>query len=245
MLTYALITLTQISIWGTIIYVLSMTFTKLSILCLYIRVLVYDYVRLAAKIVLGIVLVSHVYVLATLLTACIPLDAFWDPSKRATAFCHPLSVYWSHAGLNIVTDFLIFLLPLTVIHKIRAPRPQKIALCIIFLLAFSVCIISLTRAVLLARDMDAVQQDVTWESATTANWNSFEINIAIICACLATLRPIVNRFFPTILSSYPSTLPDEEELSSMRGRQRPHWHEETGLSTVDLADQVATGSPKD
>jgi hypothetical protein len=110
--------------------------TKLSILCLYIRVLTYDYVRLAAKICLGIVLISHAYILATLFTACIPLDAFWDFAKRPTVYCHGLPYYWSHAGLNIATDFLIFLLPLTVLHKIRSPRPQKIALSIIFLLAF-------------------------------------------------------------------------------------------------------------
>lgn len=126
----------QISIIQTIIYLLSLTFTKLSVLCLYIRVLTYDYVRVAAKTLLGIVLISHIYILATLCTACIPFDAFWDFSKRETAFCQPMSVYWSHAGLNIVTDFLIFMLPLTVMHKIRTPRPQKIALLAIFILAF-------------------------------------------------------------------------------------------------------------
>jgi hypothetical protein len=116
-----------------------MTFTKLSILCLYIRVLSYNAVRLAAKVLLGIVLISHAYILGTLFTACIPFDAFWDFSKRPTAFCQPQAVYWSHAGLNIVTDFLIFILPLTVLNKIRCPRPQKIALSIIFLIAFRYC----------------------------------------------------------------------------------------------------------
>ncbi|KAM7214007.1 hypothetical protein V8F06_010641 [Rhypophila decipiens] len=200
----------KLSIILTIVYVLSMTLTKLSILCLYIRVLTYNRVRLAAKMLLGLVLVSHVYILATLATACIPLDAFWDFSKRDTAYCHPLSIYWSHAGLNIVTDFLMLLLPLVIVHRIRSPRPQKIALCVIFVLGFSVCIISLTRAGLLARDIDHSSGDVTWDSATTATWNSWEINIAILCACLTTMKPIVNRFFPHILSGYPSTLADED-----------------------------------
>ena len=128
--------LTQLSIIVTIIYVLSLTFTKLSILCLYIRVLSYSSVRLAAKTLLGIVLVSHAYILATLCTACIPFDAFWDFAKQSTAFCQPQAVYWSHAGLNVTTDFLIFILPLTVLHKIRCPVPQKIALSVIFVLAF-------------------------------------------------------------------------------------------------------------
>jgi len=120
----------------TILYVLSMTCTKLSILCLYIRVLTYDYVRLAAKTLLGVVLVSHAYILATLLTACIPLDAYWDLAKRPAADCRGLPYFWSHAGLNIATDVLIFVLPLTVLHRVRSPRPQKIALSVVFLLAF-------------------------------------------------------------------------------------------------------------
>ncbi|KAK0612261.1 hypothetical protein B0T14DRAFT_440946 [Immersiella caudata] len=229
----------EISLANTIIYLLCLTFTKLSILCLYIRVLTYDYVRRAAKVMLAVVAISHLYILATLFTACIPLSAFWelDPVKRAEAFCQPMSVYWSHAGLNIVTDFLIFILPLTVLHKIRSPRPQKIALVIIFLLAFVVCIISLTRVLLLDRDVKAGAIDVTWDAGKTSNWNIWETNIAIICACLTTMKPIVSKFFPGLLSPNPSTVPDEENISPMngaRGGRRPYG--ETGLSTVDGHD---------
>ena len=62
-----------------------MLFTKLSILCLCIRVLTYDSVRLAAKLLLGITLLSHLYTLCGLFTACIPLSTFWelDPIARA------------------------------------------------------------------------------------------------------------------------------------------------------------------
>ncbi|KAK5662176.1 hypothetical protein OQA88_8081 [Cercophora sp. LCS_1] len=234
----------KISIITTIIYVLSLTFTKLSILCLYIRVLTYDYVRLAAKTLLGMVLLSHAYILATLFTACVPLDAFWDFSKRETSFCQPLPVYWSHAGLNIVTDFLIFMLPLTVMHKIRTHRPQKIALFAIFILAFSVCIISLTRALLLARDVDRGATDVTWDAAGTANWNSFEINIAILCACLTTMKPVFARFFPGLLSPYPSAIPDEDEISAARGPRNARRNVETGLSTMDFVEPEILQPPK-
>ncbi|GAB1314744.1 Rhodopsin domain-containing protein [Madurella fahalii] len=232
---YDLMMYFKISFIGTIVYVLSMTFTKLSILCLYIRVLTYDRVRLAAKILLGVVLVSHIYILVALFAACVPLDAFWDFSKRETAYCHPLSIYWSHAGLNIVTDFLIFTLPLTVMGKIRATRLQKMALCVIFILAFSVCIISLTRALLLARDIASGAQDVTWGAAETANWNTWEVNIAIICACLTTMKPIVTRFFPGRFSPYSSTLPDEEDTSRGRGPRHRPLHGETELFTMEPA----------
>lgn len=105
-------------------------------LCLYIRVLTYPYVRLAAKVMVGVVTISSAWIIATSITACVPVDALWDMSKRMTARCHSGDVWWSHSGLNITTDFLISILPLTVLHKLHVPRRQKIALYLVFLLGF-------------------------------------------------------------------------------------------------------------
>lgn len=102
----------------------------------------------------------------------------------------------------------------------------------------SVCIISLTRAILLARDVNVPPEetDVTWDAAGTANWNVWEINIAIICACLTTMKPLVSRFFPGVLSPYPTTLPDEEDISAVRGPRNRRRNMETGLSTMDFGE---------
>ncbi|KAK1832566.1 hypothetical protein QBC39DRAFT_256421 [Podospora conica] len=222
----------------SILYISTLTFTKLSILCLYIRVLVYDYVRIAAKVLLAIVLVTHTYILVTMFTACIPLDAFWDYSRRPTAYCHGMDIYWSHAGLNIATDFLIFILPLTVLHRIRSPRPQKIALAIIFLLAFSVCSISLARVILVTQDVNGGLMDVTWEGVNTGIWNAFEVNIAIVCACLVTLKPVGAKIFPRLFTPNPSaSVPGTKEIEEARGPRSPpgRWGSEDAdlVATVD------------
>ena len=80
--------------------------------------------------------ISHVWIIVSIFTGCVPLAALWDMAAHQTAYCHPGSVYWSHSGLNITTDFLIFLLPLPVVKKLCVPRRQKIALYCVFLLAF-------------------------------------------------------------------------------------------------------------
>lgn len=128
----------QANLFENLLYTLTLLFVKVSILCLYIRVLTYDYIRLAAKILLGIVLFSHAWIFAAILTTCVPLNAFWDHLARdqGTYYCHPGSVFWSNFGLHVGTDFLIFLLPLPVIFRLRVVRRQKIGLCIVFLLAF-------------------------------------------------------------------------------------------------------------
>jgi hypothetical protein len=113
-----------------------LTSVKVSILCLYLRALRYDYVHTAAKILLATVIITHLWIIISIFTVCVPLDAFWNLAKKKDAYCHKFAVYWSHAGINIVTDFLIFILPLTVLRKMRIPPKQKMALGGVFVLAF-------------------------------------------------------------------------------------------------------------
>lgn len=69
-------------------------------------------------------------------TQCLPLNAFWDRSITAT-YCHSFSTYYIIVGIQIATDFLIFLLPLPVIWSMRsAPRNQKLMLFTLFSFGF-------------------------------------------------------------------------------------------------------------
>jgi hypothetical protein len=43
--------------------------------------------------------------------------------------------------------------------------------------------------------------DYTWNNVGAATWSSVELNVGITCACLPTLKPLVNRFFPKLLHS--------------------------------------------
>lgn len=102
---------------------------------LYLRTLTYDWTR---KVLLGfmaIVIITGTINLILDFTACIPLNAFWDGNVQAT-YCHSNEVYYALTGLQIGTDFLIFLLPLPVVWSIRAPKDQKIVLTIVFSFGF-------------------------------------------------------------------------------------------------------------
>jgi hypothetical protein len=43
-------------------------------------------------------------------------------------------------------------------------------------------------------------EDPSWDAAPIAIWSNIEINVAIVCACGMTLRPLAGRFFPDIFS---------------------------------------------
>jgi hypothetical protein len=109
--------------------------SKISILLLYLHIFTFQWVHRAGQVVLGFVIFTHLYIVCAVFTACIPLQAYWD--ERITgAYCHPQAVWWVNTSLLMVTDFLIFLLPLPVISTLNVSRRQRYALWLIFGLGF-------------------------------------------------------------------------------------------------------------
>jgi hypothetical protein len=115
-----------------------MFFTKISILILYMRILAHETMKVSAKVLLVIVVISHTWIVCNILTTCVPLEAMWNSNirKERKVYCHTTAVNWSNYAILIGTDFLIFLLPLPSLYLLRLPIRQKIALCLVFLAAF-------------------------------------------------------------------------------------------------------------
>jgi len=66
----------------------------------------------------------------------------------------------------------------------------------------SVCLVSLIRIVSIVR-LDFL--DITYTFSTISYWGAAEVNLAIICACLTTLKPLLVRLFPRLLGSTITT----------------------------------------
>ncbi|GKT41250.1 uncharacterized protein ColSpa_01431 [Colletotrichum spaethianum] len=220
----------EAGIFTNLFYSISLTLTKISILLLYIRILTYDLFRLLGKILLGVVLVSHTWIIISILTTCIPLSAAWnyDPSAPP-AYCHPISVFWGNAVMHLISDFLIFLLPLPVIATMRLPRRQKMGLYFVFCLAFLVCAISILRLVRLFHTDESLEQilDVTWSNVRIANLTNVEVHAAIVTACLTTLKPLLTRLFPALATSVTGS----GSSSTTFAATRDEW--EKNFSTAD------------
>ncbi|KAK3986059.1 hypothetical protein QBC44DRAFT_352606 [Cladorrhinum sp. PSN332] len=184
--------------YGILFYLLTLCFSKISILLLYIHLFTFKWARLAGQILLGTVVLTHLYMALVTFTACIPLVSYWD-FRLEKKYCHPQAVWWSNTGMHMVTDFLIFLLPMPVVWSIRLPRRQKLALSGVFGFGFVVCFISILRLIQLLRAQ--TNPDFTYGAAELSYLTAVEVNGAIVCACVMTLKPFVVRFFPRLLSS--------------------------------------------
>ncbi|KAK0734529.1 hypothetical protein B0T26DRAFT_670816 [Lasiosphaeria miniovina] len=191
--------------YGILFYTLSLVFTRISILLLYRRIFTYSWTKKAIQVVLTLVIAIGIWLVASVCTACVPLEAFWNWGLFYTqpVFCQPPNLWWGNAALHIVCDLVIMTLPLPVLSSLKLPRRQKIALIGVFALGFIICIISILRLVTLINVQAQAQQslDSTYTSAKLIFWTSVEVNASICCACMMTLKPLIQRWFPSLLSS--------------------------------------------
>lgn len=174
----------------SLFYHLSLCFTKVSILLLYIRVLTYDYIRKAAWVVMAIVGLYSAATFALHMSMCIPFEKSWD--KSVPGRCQGPKPWWAINYLHIITDFIIFLLPIPVVLRMTIPVRRKASLLLVFAMGFFVCLISILRTLWLTALISST--DMTWDLTSIANWSIVEINIAIVCACLMTYKPLINKF---------------------------------------------------
>ncbi|KAL4903494.1 hypothetical protein BDW74DRAFT_168999 [Aspergillus multicolor] len=153
---------------------------------------------------------------------CIPVARFWDPTLPG--FCLSSKGLWfSNASMHIATDLAILVIPIPALVKLELPRKQKVALISIFAVGGFVCITSICRLISLKRISDS--SDPTYDNVGAATWSAVECNVGIICACLPTLRPLISRITPQLLSSNHNPRSRSRTKSKRLSRSLAHTHE--------------------
>lgn len=107
--------------------------TKISILLQYRRIFSNTILRKIIDVGLGFLTLWTVTLCFLLPMVCMPVAAFWDPNVKG--FCLNSSIIWYvMAGVNLVTDFAVFTMPIPVISSLHLPTRQKAMLLIVFTL---------------------------------------------------------------------------------------------------------------
>jgi hypothetical protein len=82
----------------------------------------------------------------------------------------------------------------------------------------SVCIVSVLRLVKLIDVETTPPIDASYTSAELSFWTVVEVNTAISCACVMTLKPLIVHFYPRFLA--PSTYMSDPTLQRVTARSR-------------------------
>lgn len=98
---------------------------------------------------------------------------------------------WPNAvtsGVNIITDVIIFTLPIKTLLGIQRPRHEKYALVAIFCVGTFATIVAIVR--LHTIYTYTLATDPFQQSILVNLWSIIEINVAVICASAPALKPL-------------------------------------------------------
>ncbi|PTB35551.1 uncharacterized protein TrAFT101_009408 [Trichoderma asperellum] len=176
-------------------YKAAINLTKCSILLLYLRLFeIVRWIRWTCRGLLACVIIYCISSMVATIFQCNPVVKAFDKAQKGT--CINLATFWfANAGFSIATDVIILLLPMPLVYQLEVPRPQKIALMAVFAIGVFVVITSCLRVTTL--DVFATSSDNTYDIANVM-WTIIEPNVAILCACLPTLRQLVVKLFPAL-----------------------------------------------
>ncbi|KAH7023893.1 hypothetical protein EDB80DRAFT_57346 [Ilyonectria destructans] len=177
-------------------YKASINFTKGSILLLYLRI--FGKIRWFKWLCWFLVVSVTVYCLASVTVTifqCSPVPRVFDKSIDGT--CIDSGTFWyANAGFSIATDLIILFMPMALVYQLQIQRAQKAALVIVFALGGFVVVTSCLRVTTI--DIAATSNDVTYDISSTM-WTVIEMNVAIVCACLPMIRPVIVKLFPKLM----------------------------------------------
>ncbi|CZR60673.1 related to L-fucose permease [Phialocephala subalpina] len=200
----------------TILYNPSLMATKTSILIFYLRLTknTQHIMRIASYITLAVVNIAGVVLTFLNAFQCSPVSAAYDPKQTSNKCISITTLYLCSAPVNIITDLAILVLPIPVLTGVRLPQRQKTVLVFTFTLGVFVTIVDVIRIYYLQQAVDnqvmAHQQlgtgtDFTWNASTALMWSAVEVNVGIICACIPTLKPLVKRILPAMITDRTSS----------------------------------------
>ncbi len=170
--------------------------------------------------------------------SCVPISVF-IPSQAAVCI-ESLIVWYLTSIMNIITDFIVFLVPMPAVRTLQLPRRQKIIVIGIFCLGFFTCSISIVRLFTLRAAINTT--DPTWDNVPSAYWSIVELNCGILCASLPSLRPLLRHAgLMGLTTGGRSGGYQREDGDDVKGSSYSKGRKDTGPPPYPM-DNVTTGS---
>lgn len=204
---------------GEIFYVVALGISKISILFFYLRVFPAKEFR---NKIYAVMAVSTAYTVAFFFATflqCIPISMAWDQwDGLHEGFCNDIHLQgWIAAGINIVLDIWVMVLPLRNLAKLNMKLKQKLMVMSMFSVGSIVVLISSLRLYSLVHF--ARSKNITWDYVEAGYWSLLEIDVSIVCGCMPALRLLISMLLPKMKMTFASSRGDSQ-LSKLSGPNR-------------------------
>ncbi|KAH0026638.1 hypothetical protein KCU78_g4305, partial [Aureobasidium melanogenum] len=189
---------------SAVVYITAMLAIKFSILMMYRRLFPIQNFRWRWW---AVTLFTFGYsiggILATVFS-CTPIHAAWDITVSDRRCINTGAFYIANGVLNSISDLMILFLALPIVWGLALKTRDKITLCALFGLGGVSCIMSIVRLKVLIVYLRNNTSDPTYYLGDVGVWTDIELMVSCVCSCLPTFRPLIDRCFPRLRSTYAS-----------------------------------------
>ncbi|KAJ5116052.1 hypothetical protein N7456_000400 [Penicillium angulare] len=152
------------------------------------------------------------------------------------------AMWYSSCVTDVAIDLVILVMPLPPISKLQLPRQQKLVVSSMFIVGAAVIAVSVTRLgmyIHIGTTFLEHYNDETYYTSPVFFWTNIEISLAVMLACLPTLRPIWNllrgqHLGSTVRSYEPYYSSRSGEVSGSSTRRRKDTFND--LDTINLVN---------
>ncbi|KAJ6261574.1 hypothetical protein Dda_4244 [Drechslerella dactyloides] len=223
----------------------SVMFTKVSILCFYLRFASERSLRFLIYFVLAFFVAWSLGLVIPMIAQCRPVASTWDFMGSGDRKCIS---YWAYKKLNLaqglvnlISDVILFCLPLPTVLAMRRPRKERAWLIGLFGLGLLVCVFAGLRLKAMYKTFSG---DQSWYGYELWLWVSLEVHIGIIIASLPGIRLLCIIVFGKVplfhAHEVESTLfsnPDLKITAHPAANGRTYYDDNVTVTTITAVDQ--------
>ncbi|KAI9049985.1 hypothetical protein LZ554_006130 [Drepanopeziza brunnea f. sp. 'monogermtubi'] len=216
---------------GKCSYVLVATLVKWVVGLLLLRICSHQrWQRNTIRTLLAIITVFNVFYIFTVIFQCWPIPYYWyiyTPSKtnpiKGSCNSHPLAIIPTYVcmGLNVVADWTLALLPVSVVWKSSMDRKTKVSVVGILAIG-SVASLATVARIPYARQL-VDKPDYLYNFTDLAIWSTVEIGLGLGASSLATLKPFFRQIGVIFETRKPSFFTNSKNASTGASSLERSW----------------------
>ncbi|KAI5462761.1 hypothetical protein BGZ63DRAFT_471048 [Mariannaea sp. PMI_226] len=191
---------------------------------------------------LSIVTIFDIIFEAFAIAPCHPIEYDWtryNPNPPSDGTCNPTTfataTTYTAAFLNVIVDWVLPILPATLVWKAQLPQREKVSIIVLLCLGSIASVATIVRIPYARGYLD--NPDYLFTTADLGIWGSVEIGVALTASSLATIKPLLKqlRLFSTLTSQ-------SERLGSDNGT-RPSNNMSSGKQTTVTNQEDGVPAP--